>query len=222
MSAAAATSRKRMQKQKSIRRARNACRRKAERRNALASKVFDSLSNSEGRLDKDQVEIFLETSLLIHKNKLDAEAVRLVTDTARRSSADKNGTDADSATSTSFSKPAMMHAFQKYGLYLRKRDEINTIFDKFDVNKDGYLSRIELKQALEERERTANRAVCGIVTKLFVSEDDLDFILKEADSEGDGMIDRAEVLPALAAWEELAEGYLEEMEKAGVCGCSIL
>jgi Ca2+-binding EF-hand superfamily protein len=235
--AAAATSKQRIQQQKSIVRARDACRRKAEKRNATASKVFDSLANSEGRLDEHQVETFLETALLIHKDKLDAEAVRLVTDTAirsRRSSAvnhDHHHDDDDGETinnnsittaSTSFSKPAMMHAIQKYGLYLRKRDEINTIFEKFDIDKDGYLSRMELKQALQERERTANRAVNGIHIELFVAEDDLDFILKEADSEGDGMIDKAEVLPALAAWEDLALEELVELENAGVCSCIIL
>jgi hypothetical protein len=226
--AAAATAKRRIQRQKSIVRARDACRRKAEKRNATASKVFDSLANSEGRLDEHQVETFLEIALLIHKDKLDAEAVRLVTDTAirsRRSSVvnhDHHHDSSNTTASTSFSKPAMMHAIQKYGLYLRKRDEINTIFEKFDIDKDGYLSRMELKQALQERERTANRAVNGVHFELFVGEDDLDFILKEADSEGDGMIDKAEVLPALAAWEDLALEQLVELEKAGICSCIIL
>lgn len=228
MAAAAATSRQRVQRQKSILRARNSCRRKAEQRVAVASKVFDSLANSQGRLADDQLETFLETALKIPKGKLHPDAARLVRDTARANRRNSNNLHADNdevatdCTNTSFNKPAMMDAIQKYGLYLRKRDEIKALFDEFDIDNDGLLSHKELQSALQERERTANRSVCGIRTELIVSQEDVEFILRQADTEGDGMIDRAEVLPALAAWEELAESRLEEMEREGVCSCVLL
>jgi hypothetical protein len=220
--AAAITGRRQsIAREQSMRRARQTIRRKQEKRQQLASDVFDKMANSQGRLDDDNVEVFLETSLLISKDKLHPDAVRLVKDTAmtgRKNSCSFNAED----TNISFSKQAMMLAFKKYGLYLQKQGEIDSIFKQFDIDKDGYLSRHELQKALQEREHTADRAVHGIHTELIVSEEDLDFILIQADSSSDGKIDKAEVLTALAAWEELAEGYLEELEKQGVCSCVVL
>lgn len=227
MSAAAATSRQRLQRQKSVAKARSTLRRKQERQKQFASQVFDKLSNDAGRLDDDKVELFLETSLSIQADQLNRDALQMVRDAAQkrfRQSMTENHPNGFSLSDTqvTYSKEGIMHAFQKYSFYLRNMEEIDSIFDKFDVDRDGHLSRKELHQALQEREHTNKRVVKGVVTEFFVTEEDLDFILEYADERKDGMIDKAEVLPAVACWEEIAEGYVAEMEASTSCACVIL
>ena len=56
---------------------------------------------------------------------------------------------------------------------------------------------------------------------LFVTEDDLNFILQSADENRDGDIDEKEVMQAIGAWEELAESKLQEFDKMQLKCCSI-
>ena len=221
MSAAAATSRQRLQRQKSVARARATLRRKQERQNQIALEVFDRLANDQGRLDDDKLEQFLENSLSIPSNQLNRNALQMVRDAAQKrhrlSISDHNG-----ETITTYSKEGMMHAFQKYSFYLRNMQEIDSIFDKFDTDRDGHLSRHELQKALQEREHTNKRVVRGVVTELILTEDDLDFILQEADERKDDRMDKAEALCAVACWEEMAGRYVEEMEAGTSCACVIL
>lgn len=225
MGGAAAASANRRKKRKSVIKSQNATKRKMEKRQELASKVFDGLADDSGRLEESKLVDFLSTSLLLPEHKLEPDAVRMVRNAAQeglRGSVSPealeimNGSN-DDTRRISFSKPNMMRSFQKYGLYLKKRHEIDSVFAEFDTNQDGKLSREELGRALQERERTASRYVKGVRTELIVHDEDLDFVLKEADAEGDTMISKSELLPALAIWEEVAESRLEEMEKQKMC-----
>lgn len=225
MGGAAAASANRRKKRKSVIKSQNATKRKMEKRQELASKVFDGLADDSGRLEESKLVDFLSTSLLLPEHKLEPDAVRMVRNAAQeglRGSVSPealeimNGSN-DDTRRISFSKPNMMRSFQKYGLYLKKRHEIDSVFAEFDTNQDGKLSREELGRALQERERTASRYVKGVRTELIVYDEDLDFVLKEADAEGDTMISKSELLPALAIWEEVAESRLEEMEKQKMC-----
>ena len=58
-----------------------------------------------------------------------------------------------------------------------------------------------------------------MAVKLFVTDADFNLILEQADADKDGQISRNEMLPALAAWEELAA---LKMENTTVCTCAIL
>lgn len=53
-----------------------------------------------------------------------------------------------------------------------------------------------------------------------VTDDDVDFVMKEADTNGDGVLDREEVLASLALWTKLLQGT-EEKDKASKL-CSVM
>ena len=239
MGAAAAASSNRHSKRKSMLASQKSTKRKIAQRQELASKVFDRLADKDtGRLEESKLIPFLSASLLISEDKLEPDAVRMVCNAAQAGLRDSvsaaafeinnnNNNDDDNNnnnTIKSFSKPNMMRSFQKYGLYLKKRQEIDATFEKFDTDRDGKLSRDELKRALQERERTVDRYAKGVRTELIVYDEDIDFVLNEADVEddGDSMISKSELLQALAIWEEVAESRLEEMEKESVCGCILM
>lgn len=230
----AATSGKRrqqqhMQEQKSVPNSRKICRRTADKKLQSASKVFDSLANEAGRLDEEALVIFLATSLLIPRSKLQPDALQMVRNEAQRGfrcsvSAEAMMLKQSKSNKISFSKAGMMRAFEKYGLYLQKRDEVDAIFEKFDRDDDGQLSRKDLLRLLEQREKHMRppRSINGIEFTLIFHPEDLDFVLNEADADGDALIGKSELLPALALWEELAEKRVEEMQKQGLCACTIL
>lgn len=79
------------------------------------------------------------------------------------------------------------------------------------------LEKGELKkamQSIEDRENT--RVVFGVETRIRVTEEDVDYIMELCDTSGDGAIDRAEALPALARWDSLANIKVEEQKR---CSC---
>ena len=62
----------------------------------------------------------------------------------------------------------------------------------------------------------------GIAITLEVTDEDIELILNASDANADDMIQKSELLPALARWEELASVKVED-HKCGCCtgGCSV-
>jgi Ca2+-binding EF-hand superfamily protein len=117
----------------------------------------------------------------------------------------------------------VLEAIGKYRYFLTHSKKIERIFDEFDANKNGVLEKGELKkamQSIEDREHTGKhaRVVFGVETRIRVTEEDVDYIMELCDTSGDGAIDRAEALPALARWDSLANIKVEEQKS---CPCII-
>mmetsp|Transcript_13578 Transcript_13578/g.21176 ORF Transcript_13578/g.21176 Transcript_13578/m.21176 type:complete len:222 (+) Transcript_13578:101-766(+) len=180
-----------------------------------ASDVFEKMSADGKSLSESKLEAFISEVMKVPKNELRQEAVQLVTDMLRNSN---QGTG--KSTSKLHSKDAVLRAIEKYGEYIKESEKIDNLFLKFDYNKDGELSRKELRNALEEHERKNHRFSNGVTIVLFVEEEDIDFILQQSDANKNGKISRNEVLPAIAAWEELASMKVEENNDG--CACSIM
>ena len=61
------------------------------------------------------------------------------------------------------------------------------------------------------------RAVNNMIVQLHVEQEDVQAILDDADANKDGLIERSELLPALAAWSMLAEMKVDAMQKSTMC-----
>ena len=181
--------------------------RQRERRRARAAKIFDATTSD--RLSEAQLSDFLKRVMGV--NTLDTNALQLVIDTINGHEEQKKSA---SSSGKGFVREAVLDALEKYGEYVKHAKMVNEMYNKFDKDKDGGLSRREFGRALEAYERNANRAgkKSGMVVHLVVTDADLDLILEKADANKDGEISRNEVLPALAAWEELAEIKLEKQD----------
>lgn len=119
-------------------------------------------------------------------------------------------------------RAAVLQAVVSYRLYLSKRAEIDALFRRWDFDFNDALDRSELRALITEKEAnlppSEKRAVLGLITELRPSAADVDFIMKECDSNADGLISKAELLPALAVWAELAE---QKIAAQSACCCAI-
>jgi len=107
----------------------------------------------------------------------------------------------------------------KFADFIARSATINNVFDEFDVNKDGLLCRGELVKMLQNIEAfTERKTIDGVVIRLDVFDDDIDFILEQSDQDGDGKISKIEVLAALGAWEGLALCKIDAVSK----GCCVI
>lgn len=208
MSAAAAASASRGEQKKLKAQRMTLLKQRAERRK-IANRVFDKLAGVDGILVESKIKDFMSEVMGIGADDLDHHAVQLVIDTLQ--SAKKEG---------GYEKEAVLAAQQKYGEYIKHCKTIEKMYKKFDTDGDGGLSKNEFRLALDSYERNLNRSPDNGLTRvhLFVTNADIDFILEQADADKDGQISKNEMLPALAAWEELAT---IKMEKSQEC-CTIL
>ena len=116
-----------------------------------------------------------------------------------------------------------MEAIGKYRYFLTHADKIERLFAEFDKNHNNILEKAELKramQAIEDREHSGTnaRVVFGMETRVRVTDEDVDYIMELCDESGDGGIDRAEALPALARWDSLANIHVEQQKS---CACAV-
>lgn len=166
-------------------------------------------------IERAKVEPYMAKVLDTSEDELDKEAVDLVVTEASK----KSASDDDSV----LLKEHIIDSVMKYGEYVRHCKTVRGMFELSDTSKDGKLQRDELRKMIETYESKKQRSTefCKNVL-IFVTEADLDFILKSADENKDGEIDPAEVMQAIGAWEELAEAKLEEFDKMACCnGCAI-
>ena len=111
-------------------------------------------------------------------------------------------------------RAALLDSVSKYRYYLARRATIDKMFAQFDLDENGKLDRRELRKALQSREHKNTRAVHSIVVELRVMKSDVEAILDDADANDDGHIDRSEMLPALAAWSNIADMKIEKKKSA--------
>lgn len=174
---------------------------------------FDELSEDGMWLMESQIEELLALAMRKKEHKLEPDAVQLVVDTTHRSQ-EKDGLTPPSHMAGALAKKHLVKAVEKYGEFIQNADKIDEVFQKFDKNKDGYLSHKQLTKMLQDYERKQNRAKNGVAIRLMVMPEDVDWIIEESDSDNTGMINQAEYLPAIAAWEEIAQ---MKMEDSGKC-----
>lgn len=119
-------------------------------------------------------------------------------------------------------KDAVLAAVSKFRYYLQRVDRIDRIFAEFDTNKSGALERDQIKRCLQNLEDSLKgskaRDAFGVVLHLKVADADVDFILRDCDLNADGAIDKSELLPALARWEQLAEAKVADKKS---CACIV-
>ncbi|CAB9501564.1 expressed unknown protein [Seminavis robusta] len=221
MAAAAASSARRRRNSKLMELERNHLSYKRRLLKDRAAEIFDVMSaDGEWLAQSSEIKKLLARSLLIiEPAKLQEDAVQLVMNTARHSQQRDGMSPPPGMEDGALCKEALVDAVEKYGEYIRKAKKIDIIFQKYDKGKDGYLSKKELRSMLEDYERKAGRSRNGLVVNLYISDEDLDWIMEQSDADGNNKISHAEYLPAIAAWEELAEMKLAE---TATCGCVIL
>mmetsp|Transcript_13123 Transcript_13123/g.31073 ORF Transcript_13123/g.31073 Transcript_13123/m.31073 type:complete len:243 (+) Transcript_13123:156-884(+) len=166
------------------------------------------------RMKVDQLKPYMARVFNTTESAFEEEAIKLVVKAAKKKSKKDEHFDG------TLSKRGVVSGVLKYGEYVRHWKTIQGLFHESDWSNDGKLQRRELRKLIEEYEASQKRNT--ELTKnvlLFVTEQDLNFILEAADDNHDGDIDATEVVCAIAAWEELAAIKMNDFEKMN-CKCS--
>jgi Ca2+-binding EF-hand superfamily protein len=173
-----------------------------------AEEKFGEFAEDGGEwLLESKINAFLEA--VTRKESLHPDGVQLVVDTAHRLQENVGLTPPDTMKGA-MAKKALVSSVEKYGEYINNVKKIDEVFQKYDRHRTGYLSRKELMSMLQDYEKKSDRISKGLVIRLMVTEEDIDWILQECDSDGTGQISHAEYLPAVAAWEQLAQMKVED------------
>lgn len=188
-----------------------------------AAKVFDELdSEKKGALDRDQTRDLLTRVTGVEVNDDGLQMVlndckKNMGDTLRELQTDP-GVAFGGDDSVALPKDHLVKAVSKFRYYLKNKVKIDKIYDQFDTNKSGSLDRGQLKKFIQsEEDKFKKREAFGVLLHLRVSDDDVNYILSDCDMNENGAIDKAEVLSALAKWEELAKAHVEEKKKSCAC-----
>ena len=173
-----------------------------------AGAAFDSMPwDAAGSLPAAQVPALLAEVMGVDTDTLDADGYGLVVNHALKVAGLTEEADA-------LPRAALLDSVSKYRYYLARRATIDKMFAQFDLDANGKLDRRELRKALQSREHKNTRAVHSIVVELRVMNSDIEAILDDADANSDGCIDRSEMLPALAAWSNIADMKIEKKKSA--------
>ena len=173
-----------------------------------AGAVFDTMPwDAAGSLPVAQVPALLAEVMGVDTDTLDADGYGLVVNHALKVAGLTEEADA-------LPRAALLDSVSKYRYYLARRATIDKMFAQFDLDANGKLDRRELRKALQSREHKNTRAVHSIVVELRVMKSDVEAILDDADANDDGHIDRSEMLPALAAWSNIADMKIEKKKSA--------
>ena len=173
-----------------------------------AGAAFDSMPwDAAGSLPAAQVPALLAEVMGVGADTVDADGAGLVVNHARKVAGVAEEADG-------LPRAALLDSVSKYRYYLARRTTIDKMFAQFDLDENGKLDRRELRKALQSREHKNTRAVHSIVVELRVMKSDVEAILDDADANDDGHIDRSEMLPALAAWSNIADMKIEKKKSA--------
>ena len=174
-----------------------------------AGAAFDSMPwDAAGCLPADQVPALLAEVMGVGADTVDADGAGLVVNHARKVAGVAEEADG-------LPRAALLESVSKYRYYLARRATIDKMFAQFDLDENGKLDRRELRKALQSREdNRPSRAVHDICVDLRVMKSDVEAILDDADANDDGHIDRSEMLPALAAWSNIADMKIEKKKSA--------
>lgn len=183
---------------------RAALQRQRERRRVRAAAVFDKYQDGlSGTMERAKLGAFLQDVMKLDTT-VDVKVVKVVQDAAAAAGKTKEGGN--------LKKSAVLDAVEHYGEYVKHAAQVDALYAQFDSDGNNELGREEFQKALEQHEaRQTERAAVPVTAA------DLDVILERADADQDGQISRAEILPALAAWEEMAAIKAEEAQEAACC-----
>lgn len=117
-----------------------------------------------------------------------------------------------------YSIAALLNSIYSYREYMSKRRFVLQTFHTYNRAGDGKMTKVELKRVLQDKERKSHRDAMGLSIMLVVSPQDMDYILKTTTGKSNGRISHAELLPALALWERLAQEKLVEKQQASCVG----
>ena len=174
-----------------------------------AGAAFDSMPwDAAGCLPAAQVPALLAEVMGVGTDTLDADGYGLVVNHALKVAGLTEEADA-------LPRAALLDSVSKYRYYLARRATIDKMFEQFDLDENGKLDRRELRKAVQSSEdNRPSRAVHNICVDLRVMNSDVEAILDDADANNDGHIDRSEMLPALAAWSNIADMKIEKKKSA--------
>ncbi|CAJ1941567.1 unnamed protein product [Cylindrotheca closterium] len=171
-----------------------------------------SLYNNKEQMKVDQLRPYMARVFGTDQSAFEEEAVKLVLEEAKKKSRD--GED------DILTRSAVVSAVIKYGEYVRHYQTIHTLFQASDWSNDGKLQRQELRKLIQNYESSQTRNTETVKNVLlFVTEQDLNFILRMADENKDGDIDPTEVMRAIGVWEELAAVKLDDFDKMNYKCC---
>lgn len=172
------------------------------------SKKFDDLSKDGLWIKESQVLTLLALAMMMREDRLESDAVQLVVDTAHRNQ-EKDRVRPPQHLKGAVAKKYIVMSVEKYVEYIRSAKTIDAAFQKYDKENDGYLTKKELAKMLQDYERKSNRSKMGLSKYLMVTEEDVDWVVQQSDSDQTGMINHAEYLPAIEAWEQLVQTKLD-------------
>jgi len=154
-----------------------------------------------GTLSPDQCRDMLTFVTKNDEHEIDSNGLEYFLSTARK----EGGTPADKP----LSSRAVLATLEKYRFYLRNRNYVDTLISQWDIDANQSLNAAELRALIIHKEETLppnqKREQAGVIIELRPTEQDIDYIMKECDLNGNGVIDKSELLIALAQWAEIAE-----------------
>mmetsp|Transcript_46520 Transcript_46520/g.81919 ORF Transcript_46520/g.81919 Transcript_46520/m.81919 type:complete len:217 (-) Transcript_46520:198-848(-) len=150
--------------------------------------------------------------------KLEADQVRqLLTDTDGTTPKGQPPTEdeldfvlkvADQSGDGSLSFSELEFALKSWNVYLRQKDKMGDAFDTYDKSRNGELSQEEMKAYLTD-----------LNNKYPVSDEEVEWVMQEADVFGDGKIRKVEMVMATSAWYALADAKeVRDQKSSSFCG----
>ena len=172
-----------------------------ERREKLAAEIdswfkqFDF--NQDGKLQREELRALLahlEPERPATEENLDflLEKATAIETYTMRIAGDKNG---------AVSWHEARKTVELYHEYCRDQKYLDSVFERFDYDKNGTLDLQELPALLQEV------APPGATVDI----SDAEFIMEQCDANGDGVISRDEVIPMLATWKKAAAKRLSTL-----------
>ena len=120
----------------------------------------------------------------------------------------------------------VLKAVTKYKALIKNDAKLHALFDKHDTDKSGLLPADQLLSLLQEvalEAHVKNEPLEDRVRRArAVSQPDVDFVLANADKDGDKAISFEELGPAVAAWREAAATIVHEEPAKGSSACVLL
>ncbi|CAJ1359811.1 unnamed protein product, partial [Effrenium voratum] len=95
-------------------------------------------------------------------------------------------------------------------------NDVDTVFDKFDLNQDDFLDAKELQAALQFIEdKGGDREKFGVLIPVVVTSEDVRWVLAQCDTVK-GRVSREEAVVAMAMWHALADNNFAQQSR---CCC---
>ena len=112
------------------------------------------------------------------------------------------------------SREVVLTAVAQYRRYLRNRQKVDRLFSRWDGDRKNGLSADELEELINDQEENLKdkREALGMIIEIRPASTDIEFIM-QWHADGEGLIDRSQLLPALDTWSVLAEQKVAAQKK---------